>query len=405
MQPLTDSKNLQHDRERVEQGEHKQETALWQRVALGVILLLALFLNAFQLGQNQFADITTGVNSYYAAAVQSMALNWHNFFFAAFDPQGFLAIDKPPLGFWVQVLSTRVFGFSAWSLLLPEALAGVGSVAVLYVLVRRVFGPGAGLIAALAQALTPISVVASRNNTIDSLLIFVLLCAAWALSNAAETGRVRWLLLSALLALLIARLVPRLPRLKLAMPFASIGMLAVLIAPVTWSALPPVVGNDTIDPLAGPPRPPGVLTIIAHALLPESVHAQPELEHYLLEHQGQASYLVATINASTAAPFILDTGKAVLAFGGFNSFDSILTAKPLAALVARGTVRFFLLPSFAPGLLNTLPADLRGAFEELLRVQQVKQGQLPLPIQPAIIQWVNAHCQVVPRRRWTWGKL
>jgi hypothetical protein len=157
------------------------------------------------------------------------------------------------------------------------------------------------------------------------------------------------------------------------------------------------VGNDTIDPLAGPPRTPGVLTVIAHALLPESVHAQPELEHYLLKHQGQASYLVATINASTAAPFILDTGKAVLVFGGFNGFDSILTAKPLAALVARGTVRFFLLPSFAPGLLNTLPADLRGAFEELLRVQQVKKGQLPLPIQPAIIQWVNANCQVVPR--------
>ena len=128
-----------------------------------------------------------------------MALNWHNFFFAAFDPQGFLAIDKPPLGFWVQVLSTRVFGFSAWSLLLPEALAGVGSVAVLYVLVRRVFGPVAGLIAALALALTPISVVASRNNTIDSLLALVLLLAAWALSIAAETGHVRWLVLSALL--------------------------------------------------------------------------------------------------------------------------------------------------------------------------------------------------------------
>ena len=156
-------------------------------------------MNLFQLGQNQFADITTGVNSYYAAAVQSMALNWHNFFFAAFDPHGFLAIDKPPLGFWIQVLSTRIFGFSAWSLLLPEALAGVGSVAVLYVLVRRVFGPVAGLIAALALALTPISVITSRNNTIDSLLALVLLLAAWALSIAAETGRLRWLLLSALL--------------------------------------------------------------------------------------------------------------------------------------------------------------------------------------------------------------
>ena len=202
MPPLPGRKNvenLEKDRERVEPGAQQQETALWQRGALGMILLLALFLNLFQLGQNQFADITTGVNSYYAAAVHSMALNGHNFFFAAFDPHGFLAIDKPPLGFWVQVLSTRVFGFSAWSLLLPEALAGVASVAVLYVLVRRVFGPVAGLIAALALALTPISVVASRNNTIDSVLALALLLAALALSIAAETGRVRWLVLSALL--------------------------------------------------------------------------------------------------------------------------------------------------------------------------------------------------------------
>ena len=74
------------------------------------------------------------------------------------------------------------------------------------------------------------------------------------------------------------------------------------------------------------------------------VHAQSELDQYLVEHQGQATYLVATINASTAAPFILDTGKAVMALGGFNSFDTILTAQQVAALVARGRVRFFLLP-------------------------------------------------------------
>jgi 4-amino-4-deoxy-L-arabinose transferase-like glycosyltransferase len=181
------------------QGQNEQKTTLWQRIALGVILLLSAFFNLFHLGQNHYGTITIGVNSYYAAAVKSMALNWHNFFFAAFDPQGFLAIDKPPLGFWVQVLSTRLFGFSTWSLLLPEALAGIGSVALLYKLVRRSFGPNAGLIAALALALTPISVVTSRNNTIDSLLVLTLLIATWALLLAVETGRLRWLLLSALL--------------------------------------------------------------------------------------------------------------------------------------------------------------------------------------------------------------
>ena len=150
-------------------------------------------------------------------------------------------------------------------------------------------------------------------------------------------------------------------------------------------------------PWPGLPRAPQHLTLIAHALLPESVHAQPELEHYLVEHQGQATYLAATINASTAAPFILDTGKAVMAIGGFNGFDTILTAQQVAALVERGTVRFFLLPSFAPDLLSTVPTEYRAAFEAFLRLQQVNQDQMPLPIQPTIVQWVNAHCQVVPR--------
>lgn len=203
-------------------------------------------------------------------------------------------------------------------------------------------------------------------------------------------------LLSAL-ALIIARLVPRLPQIKLATPLMAVGLVAVLIAPAIWSAVPLATGNDTIDPLAGPPRAANVLAVIAHAFLPESVVTQPELIRYLLAHQGQARYLVATVNAPTAAPFILDTGKAVMALGGFNGFDTTVTAQQVATQVARGSVRFFLLPSFAPGLLNTLPAGLRNAFAEILRLQQANNQQLPLPIQPAIVQWVNANCTVVPR--------
>jgi hypothetical protein len=93
-----------------------------------------------------------------------MSLSWHNFFFASFDPAGFVTIDKPPLGFWFQVASVTLFGFSGTSLLLPEALAGVLSVLVLYWLVAATFGQVAGLVAALGLATTPISVVTARNN-------------------------------------------------------------------------------------------------------------------------------------------------------------------------------------------------------------------------------------------------
>ncbi|MCM2532588.1 glycosyltransferase family 39 protein [Neobacillus pocheonensis] len=87
-----------------------------------------------------------------------------------------------------------MFGFKGWSLFLPQALAGVFSVALLYHLVARVFGRGAGLLAALFLALTPIVVAADRTNEVDSMLMFVTLLASWAISKAVEQRGLKWLL-------------------------------------------------------------------------------------------------------------------------------------------------------------------------------------------------------------------
>ena len=159
---------------------------LWRRLALAVVMLISLFMNFYQLGQNGFSNL------YYAAAIRSMLDNLHNFFFVAFDPGGFVSIDKPPLGFWLQAASAKIFGFTPFSIFLPQALAGVLSVLLLYHLVRRHFGVIAGLLAALALAISPISVVTNRNNTIDSTLVLVMLLGAWAVLRAAETGKLRW---------------------------------------------------------------------------------------------------------------------------------------------------------------------------------------------------------------------
>src|SRR5258708_20368679 len=100
--------------------------------------------------------------------------SWHNFFFVSFDPGGFVTIDKPPLGFWLQTLSAKIFGFTPFSVYLPQALAGVLSVALLYHLVRRRFGGVAGLPAALALPLPPISGVTNPHTTLLRTLPFLL---------------------------------------------------------------------------------------------------------------------------------------------------------------------------------------------------------------------------------------
>jgi 4-amino-4-deoxy-L-arabinose transferase-like glycosyltransferase len=164
---------------------------LWNRLALWCVILLSLFMNFYQLGQNGFGNL------YYAAAIRSMLDSWHNFLFVSFDPGGFVSIDKPPLGFWLQAASAKIFGFTPFSIFLPQALAGVLSVLLLYYLVRRHFGVVAGLLAALALAISPISVLTNRNNTIDSTLVLMMLLGAWAVLRAAESGKLRWLLLCA----------------------------------------------------------------------------------------------------------------------------------------------------------------------------------------------------------------
>ena len=169
-----------------------QHFPAWHQLALAGITLISIFMNFYRLGQN-------GFGSFYPAAVRSMMDNWHNFFFASYDPGGFVTIDKPPVGFWFEVASAKILGFNSFSILLPQAIAGVLAVLLLYYLVQRHFGVVAGLLAALALALSPISIVTNRNETIDSTLALALLVGAWAVLRAAETGKLRWLLLSAVI--------------------------------------------------------------------------------------------------------------------------------------------------------------------------------------------------------------
>ncbi len=138
-------------------------------------------------------------NSYYAAAVKSGSVSWKAWFFGAIDPGSFITVDKPPAAYWIMGLSARVFGYSTWSMLLPDVAAGVGSVLILHRMVRRWMGDVAAHLASIAFALTPVAVLMFRYNNPDALLTFFCLAAAWALWTAVETGRTRWLVLSAVL--------------------------------------------------------------------------------------------------------------------------------------------------------------------------------------------------------------
>ena len=136
------------------------------------------------------------VEPLYGAAARSMSESWHDFIFGAFDPAGTVTVDKLPGALWLQALSLRIFGFHIWALVLPQVVEGVLTILVLYRAVRRLAGPAAGLTAAAVLAVTPITVLLSRGNVSDSLLILLLVLAADATSAALFTGSLRQLLLA-----------------------------------------------------------------------------------------------------------------------------------------------------------------------------------------------------------------
>jgi 4-amino-4-deoxy-L-arabinose transferase-like glycosyltransferase len=170
----------------------RSRTWVQRRVRPELVALLALagVLNLWDLSRNGWA------NGYYAAAVRSMAGSWHNFLYASFDPSGLMTLDKPPLAFWVQALSARVFGFNSWSILVPQALMGMTTVVLVYDLVRRRFGRVGATVAGLTLALTPITVAMSRDNNPDAALILCCVAALWFTVRAFEDGRTKWIVLA-----------------------------------------------------------------------------------------------------------------------------------------------------------------------------------------------------------------
>lgn len=165
----------------------------WVLPATVGVLLLTAALYVVNLTVSGYANV------FYSGAAWAASQSWTAWFMGSVDPASFITVDKPPLATMVIGLSVRLFGLSSASILLPEALMGVATVALVMATVRRTFGAPASIIAGLVTALTPAAVLIFRYNNPDALLTLLLAGAAYALVRALETDRLRWLALSGVL--------------------------------------------------------------------------------------------------------------------------------------------------------------------------------------------------------------
>jgi 4-amino-4-deoxy-L-arabinose transferase-like glycosyltransferase len=159
----------------------------WARPALFALLAVTALAYLWDLSASGYA------NSFYAAAVQAGTRSWKAFFFGSLDSSNFITVDKPPASLWVMAMSGRIFGFSSWSMLVPQALEGVATVALLHAAVKRWFSAGAGLLAGAIFALTPVAALMFRFNNPDALLVLLMVAGAYCLTRALEGASTRWI--------------------------------------------------------------------------------------------------------------------------------------------------------------------------------------------------------------------
>lgn len=161
--------------------------ARWVRPSAALLLVVTAALYLWNLEATGYA------NSFYAAAIQAGTKDWTALLFGSLDAGNAITVDKPPAALWIPALAGRIFGFSALSMLIPQALMGVAAVGLLYLTVKRVSGPAAGLLAGGALALTPVAALMFRFNNPDAMLTLCLVLAAYLTTRAIEKAGWKWL--------------------------------------------------------------------------------------------------------------------------------------------------------------------------------------------------------------------
>lgn len=202
------------------------------RIALGALLVGTAVLYLWNITVNGMG------NDFYAAAAWAGSKNWEALLFGSLDPANFITVDKPPLSQWVMGLSGQIFGFSSASMLVPEALMAVGSVALLYATVKRVAGPWAGLLAGTALALTPVAVLMFRFNNPDAAMVLLMIAGAYCgvraiqggIGDTARGSGARWMALAGV-AMGFAFLAKMLEGIMVA---PAIALAYLVAAPVSW---------------------------------------------------------------------------------------------------------------------------------------------------------------------------
>ncbi|MFF3223296.1 ArnT family glycosyltransferase [Nocardia suismassiliense] len=196
----------------------------WERAGLAALLIGTAVAYLWHITVNGMG------NNFYAAATWAGSRSWKALLFGSLDPGNFITVDKPPVSQWVMGLSGQLFGFSSASMLVPQTLMAVAAVWLLYAALARATGSrGAGLLAGVVLAVTPVVALMFRFNNPDAVMVLLMTAGAYCTIRALERASARWLALAGV-ALGFAFLAKMLEGL---MVLPALGVAYLIVAPTT----------------------------------------------------------------------------------------------------------------------------------------------------------------------------
>jgi 4-amino-4-deoxy-L-arabinose transferase-like glycosyltransferase len=189
---------------------------------------------------------------------------------------------------------------------------------------------------------------------------------------------------------------------KISRMAAIAGLLVLLIGPIYWAATPITYGVNSQTPIAGPGTSKGFGGMNPGGNAPVGMKqggtiqtstnqdgmrqnggpgmndsqsgVDEQLLAYLEANNTGEKYLFAAMNYKTAAPYMIDARASVVILQGFKASDPVYTVDKLAAMVAKGEVKYFMIGGGGGGMGGDSNSELT--------------------------QWITAHGTLVPSTVW-----
>lgn len=164
-------------------------------------LAVASFLLLYRLGSNHLVDWD---EAWYGDVARTM-LQTGDYLKPVWNGHAFF--DKPPLFYWATALSFGLFGVSGWSIRIISALAGIGTIVLVYLLSFRLFS---SRFISFVSSIVLLSSIAflfrSRTGNLDIFLTFWLMLNIYTLYQLQTKKTVwRWILVLPLVAAFLTK--------------------------------------------------------------------------------------------------------------------------------------------------------------------------------------------------------